>query len=208
MTRDQIKAVVRAKMDEVNPLDQGTTILDPQIEAQLDYAATNLLETLPSILALPVVASPLPEPANLIEDLSVDVPCPTDFLRLHKLKLDHWNRHISDLLPANHPRIDLQIYKHLKATINKPAGVLSHNGTVDIVTCYPPTGETAGANDVSEFIYVKKPDNAEALDDSLIDMLAWHASGLIYSIHGQGEFAKLCFDALQRMITTKLKYHS
>lgn len=203
MTRDQIIAIVRAKMDEINPLDEGTTIKDPQIDAQLDYAAINLIEVLPSVLAFPVDAGAV-DAENLIDDLSIDIVCPSDFVRLHKLKLMHWTRSISSLLPADHPRIDLQIYKHLKATANRPVGVLSRSPDGDIITCYPPPDYTLYV--VEEFIYVKRPASAESLNNQLIDMLAWNTASIVYAIHGQPEFSKLCQERLAHMIETKLKY--
>ena len=202
MTRDQIIAIVRAKMDEINPLDQGNTIKDPQIDAQLDFATINLMETLPSILAYPVEETVDAE--NLIEDLSIDVVCPSDFLRLHKLKLFSWNRSIYSLLPADHPRIDLQIYKHLKATVNRPVGVISRSADGDIITCYPPPDDTLYV--VEEFLYVRRPENAQSLNEQLIDLLAWNAACIVYSIHGEGNFSKLCLDRLAQMIEAKLKY--
>ena len=203
MTRDQIKAIVKAKMDEINPLDQGTTILDPQIEANLDSSATSLLEALPSVLAHPISTSPMP--INLVAGLSVTVPCPMNFLRLHRLRLSHWRRSISDLLPNNAPEVDLQYYKHLKATINKPLGVLVRSTTAYNIICYPPES-TTGA--VSEFLYVARPDNAESLHDDLIEMFSWHVAGTIYAIHGQGENANLCTQMLKGLIEARMKYRS
>jgi hypothetical protein len=203
MTRDQIKAIVKARMDEINPLDQGTTILDPQIEANLDFAAVNLLEALPSILAHPVPGSPIP--TNLIPNYSVTIPCPSDFLRLHRLRLPNWNRSISELLSDNDPAVDLQFYKHLKATVNKPIGVLVRGAAQYNIICYPPD-DIPGT--VAEFLYVAKPANAQALNDDLVDLLAWNAAGIIYSIHGQGENANLCTQMLQGLIQAKMKYRS
>ncbi len=205
MTRDQIIDAVRAKMDEINPLAAGTTILDPQIDAQLDNAAVALVDALPSILAHPEDAGAV-DAKNLIEDLSVDVVCPSDFVRLHKLKLTHWNRTVSDLLPANHPQVDLQIYRHLKATANRPVGVLSRDENGYIITCYPPPDDLLYA--VEELLYVKKPANAQALDDDLIDLLAWQAAGTIYTIHRQAELAGVCYQMLTAAIEAKMKYRS
>ncbi len=205
MTRNEIIAAVRARMDEINPLQEGTTIADPQIEAQLDYAAVNLMEMLPSVLAYPVDAGAT-DHENYIEDYSIDIICPADFLRLHKLKLTDWNRSISDLLPANHPKIDLQIYKHVKATVNKPIGVLSRNATRDIITCFPAPDDELYV--VEQFLYVKKPDNAESLQDDLIDLLTWVCASMIYSIHGQPSFANLAKEKLMQGMEGKLKYRS
>jgi hypothetical protein len=204
MTRDQIKTVVKGKMDELDPLGTGTTIEDSQIEAQLDHAAITLLESLPSVLAIPEEAFVTAE--NLITDLSIDIPCPTDFLRLHKLKLTDHVRMITDLLPPNHPAIDLQVYKHVRASIYKPIGVLTKKTTGHVITVYPPPTDTLYA--IEEFLYVKRPTAAEDLDDTLIDMLAWTCASAIYTIAGS-PLAKTCQEALTQIVQAKMtKYNS
>ncbi len=219
MTRSQIIQVVRARLDEINPLDQGTTILDPQIDAQLDSAAVSLMELLPSIMAYPATASPTL--VNHVPGISIDIECPTDFLRLHRLRLGHvtdslkqWTRSVTDLLPAGHPKVDTQQYKHVKATLHKPFGVLKR-GATDIITCYPDCGGSIDDHSVAEFMYVKRPvdpitnqPKAEVLNDNLIDMLAWKAAEVIHSIHGQGNFAEMCRNNLMATIEGKLKYRS
>ncbi len=210
MDRADIIEAVRAKLDEINPLDEGTTIMDPQIDAQLDAAAVDLVETLPSVLAYPIEAEYMPEPENLIQDLSVDIPCPSDFVRLHKLRLEHWTRSIYELLPPDDPKILLQDYVHMRATMRRPFGVLTRGDGVDIITCYPPPeGEDNLIYvEVSEFMYVPLPSAAEELNDGLIDMLAWNAAGIIYGIHGEPALAEAARGKLAEMIQKKIKYRS
>ncbi len=212
MYRELIIEAVRAKMDEINPLDQGETIVDPQIEAQLDGAAIDLLEKLPSILCSPVVAEDV-EPENFIAEMSVDIPCPANFIRLHRLRLGNWVRGISDLLPQNDPQVLLQDYKHLKATIRRPIGVLSRNVDGDVITCYPPPDVVyANEVEVAEFLYVDKPDDVEEMlsnKPDLLEMFVWNCAAIVYVIHGQGANAEACNKKLVEMIEQKmLKYRS
>jgi hypothetical protein len=207
MNRQQIINLVRAKMDEINPLDNGQTVVDPQIDAQLDNSAVSLLELLPSVLAHPVSDTTAPEVQNLIPNKSVDVVCPADFLRLHRLRLNFWDRALTTLLPAGHPVEYRQDYYFIRANPRRPVGILYNIEGRDTIVCYPaPTGLTLP--DIHEFVYVKRPAYAQDLPDALIDMLGWHAAALIYSIHGQGEFASLANSKLTEMIQTKLKYRS
>ena len=205
MNREAIIEIVRAKMDEINPLDQGTTILDPQIDAQLDAAAVDLIETLPAVLAYPVEAGPV-DPENLVDDMSIDIPCPDDFIHLHKLKLSHWTIPIYHVTHPDDQKVLLQNYKHLKATIRKPFGVLTSKGDNYVITCYPPPESNITYAQVEEFMYVASPLAAEELNDNLIDMLAYNAAGIIYTVHGQPQLAELCRAKLAEMIQKKNKY--
>jgi hypothetical protein len=204
MTREAIISAVKAKIDEVHPLQAGATIADPQIDLQLDNAAVTLVEMLPSVLAYPATATPSVD--NFIQGQSIDVVCPADFVRLHRIKLDYWNAPVTELIPDTGRLAEVQMYKYLASTVNRPAAGLYSKGVQTVIRCYPPPDE--GGECVEEFIYVQRPSVAEDLNDGLIDLLAWQAAAIIYAIHGQGDSSALCETRLKALIDAKLKYRS
>ncbi len=210
MTRDQLIEKVAAIMDEVNPLEQGETILTPQIDKQLDQAAVSLMEMLPVSIAMPVSPAQMPSSRNFVENFSIEVVCPPDFVRLHRLKLKDWIRSVTVLFPDGDRLFLLQDYEHVKSTFRRPAGSLRHEDGDDVITCYPPPEASSLNQDendaVDEFVYVKKPSDATDVHDSLVDFLCWNCAAIVYAISGQGEEAELCRNRLAAMIETRVKH--
>ncbi len=210
MTRAGLIDLVAAVMDEINPLSEGETILNPQIDAQLDQAAISLVQMLPPSIACPVNANPLPLSQNHKEDFSIDVVCPPDFVRLHRLKLKDWIRSVTILYPDGDRLLLLQDYVHVRSTFRRPTASLYHVDGLDILTCYPPPKEDSLSDPpedaVEEFVYVQRPDNAQSIDNRLADLLAWNAAAIVYSIAGQTDHAELCRNRLAAMIETQVKH--
>ncbi len=218
MTRADIIELVQAKLDEVHPLQAGATIADPQIDKQIDGAAVSLVEMLPSVLAYPVSASEMPALVNFIPDMSVDIVCPADFIRLHRLRFMHWLRPLMSLTPDGTKLLYQQDYEYLKSTTRRPSAALYNKDGVDYITCYPApapaddqgclTEYPDPAEGLAEFVYVQRPAAAEDLADALMEMLAWKAAEVIYQIHGQQDASTLCRERLMAMIEAKLKYRN
>jgi hypothetical protein len=213
--RSDIIELVRAKMDEVHPFDQGATITDVQIEKQLDGAAVSLVEMLPSVLANPVSAEDI-EIDNHVSGEKLDIVCPDDFVRIHRIKLSGWVRAVVELMPDGNRLLYEQDYDYLKATIRRPKAALYRKDGLDYITCFPAPKITDPDEEeepepeepvyVEEFVYVQRPDVAEDLDESLFDMLAWKTAGVIYTISRQKDIAEQCYQKLNEIISNKLKY--
>ncbi len=199
MTRSAIKDIVRAKMDELHP-GEGETIQDAQIEAQLDASAVLLVEVLPSRLAYPVSASPSLD--NEVDGLSVDVVCPADFIKIHRLRLEGWTNHVTRLAEDTERIHQEQGYDMLRATVRRPVGVLSSGGAQYHITCYPAKGD--GTDSIEDFMYVKRPTAAETLNDNLIELLAWQTAASIYLIAGQVDMSGACTQKLTTLIQSKI----
>lgn len=206
MTRNNIIEAVKAKLDEIHPLQAGGTLVDPQIDKQLDDAAISLIEMLPSALARPIEPLSFPGNVNYKAGVSIDVECPADFVRIHRLRLTHWNIPVTELQPDTGRLARSQLYKYLQGTENNPVAALYTIGAQEVIRCYPPPQEDVQC--VEEFIYVRRPNVAEDLDDSLIDMLSWKAASVIYMIHGQADASSACMNRLTMLVDAKLKYRS
>ena len=218
MTRNEIIELVKAKLDEVHPLQAGQTIVNPQIEQQIDGVAVSLVEFLPSVLAFPVSASDTPALLNYVPGMSIDVQCPADFVRLHRLRFAHWMRPVVGLSPDGTKLLYQQDYDYLKSTVRRPSAALYTKDNTDFITCYPgprPADDPDCLTDypnpgdaLVEFVYVQRPAAAEDLHDDLIEMLAWKVAADIYLIHGQADASTMCSQRLSSLVDAKLKYRS
>lgn len=223
MNRTDIIALVQSRMDEVNPLQQGDTLVDPLITLELDRCAVELLHMLPSVLCRPVIPTKYemvddvdtivkytPAVENFIPFNKADIVCPDDFLKIHRVRLDYWQKPIYNLLYDQHPKVVMEDYRYIKSTPLKPTGVLyAYSEVVEDelketyhIECYPVGGE---APQVEDFMYVRTPNTAEELHFDLMDMLAWHTAGRIYAIHGETNNTTLCSGKLKELIQVKLQ---
>ena len=190
MTREKIIEKVQLCLDEVNGLSEGRTMLDPQIEGQLDSSAVSLLMLLPSFLCGPVSATPAV--SNNILTL------PSDFLKLGRVRLNTWDNYINIPLPESHPRMAYENYSVLKAHAGNPLAVIkTKDGGKSLYVA--PTGE------LEEFTYVKRPSAAEVLPDDIIDMLSWHTAERIYRTHGEVQLAQVCRLHLDELVQNAQK---
>ncbi len=193
MTRAEITAKVQLCLDEINGLSEGQTIMDAQIEGQLDDSAVSLLLLLPSFLSDPVA----PEAALPITGGVITMP--DDFLKVGTLKLTSWGVHIEKPLPISHPRVSYESYGYLKATPNNPlAAIKNEAGSIKILLA--PVAES----DSVELFYVARPEAAEDLADKLIDMLAWHTSERIFTAYGETEKSMAAKARLEEIVKNSI----
>lgn len=191
MTREQIIQKVQICLDEINGLSEGQTIMDVQIEGQLNDSAVGLLQLLPSFLGNPAAASPAPAVTQHI------VSMPADFLKLGHIRLTSWKRDIQTPLPMGHPRVMYEDYQYLRATPNNPLVAIKDEAGVKKLYVAPvATGDTV------TLFYVKRPAAAEALADNLLDMLAWHTAERIFTAYGEQDKVTLAKTRLNELIQT------
>jgi hypothetical protein len=196
MTRNQLIEKVLARMDEMNTMSEGATIVDYQVEAELDNSAVELMTILPPYLCAPSTATPAVTAG--------EIACPTDFLRIAELKMSGWDRPVSSLIPINHQRVTYSLYDYYKPSAKYPSGVLkntgSSSGAMFKIKVEPwKTGDT-----VATFIYVKRPANAEAIPDELADIFAWLCASRVYRVHGEHDMAKNCEEKLVSLVQTSV----
>lgn len=195
MTRTEIIEAVKAKMDEVHPLDAGVTIVDPQIDKQLDQAAKSLLGMLPVSLCDPIKGGPgstnfenYPFEIDKKERYT-EIKCPDNFYRLYMLRLKGWHKGITSLLPPN---------SYIRRTTSRtPYGIYYNAGGDQYIKCYPPSAE------VEDFLFIAEPGAAETLDDGLLEFLAWHTASVVFSIAGQDKEAQSCSVRLMETIAAR-----
>jgi hypothetical protein len=194
MTRNEIIQMVKARMDEIDPTE-GVTILDPQIDAELDNCAVQLVEMLPPWLSNPKTGVATVDTHNI--DHNAIIQCPADFVKVHRMKLSHWTRPIFSARRYADDEIRQEDYEHIRATDRTPWALYIED---TVLECYP-GGRTLPT--VEEFSYVKRPANAQALDDNMMDMLVWLVAAKVYAVHGEGQFSELASQKLKELIQGK-----
>lgn len=191
MTRNEIIQKVQLCLDEINGLSEGQTIMDVQIEGQLDDSAVSLLQLLPSFLGDPVAPTVVPTVTDHI------IALPADFLKLGHVKLASWKRDIVTALPMGHPRVMYEDYDYLRANKNNPlVAIKNEAGTKKLYVAPVEDGDTV------TLFYVKRPTAAETLPDKLIDMLSWHTAERIFTSYGEQDKVTLAKTRLNELIQT------
>lgn len=128
-TRDQIKEIVKHKLDEVSQFDTYQIDSVAFIEEFLDAAAEKILLNVPLHLIPPYHIDPSIY-ANVVQTTYQDgtgiIYLPSDFLRLSSLKMVAWDRAVSKPITEEHPLYNLQKNSVTRGKPSKPVVVLGY----------------------------------------------------------------------------------
>ena len=137
MTRDELTALVKVKLEEISPFEEPTSFIvaagDPDydkvkpilsyIEKTLDHAAVFCLTNLPtSLLAKDI------EQINLsasVDNRGVGHAAHTEYSRLVRLKAESWLRECTTFITTESPMYSLQQNWHTRGGIAKPVVVFN-----------------------------------------------------------------------------------
>lgn len=124
MTRDDIKAVVKQKLDEVSQFDTYQIDAVEFIEEFMDSAAVKILLTVPLHLIPPDDFSA--QNQNARSDGSGYIALPSDFLRLTSFQMTEWDRPVVKAISQEHPLYNLQKNNVTRGKPSKPVGVIRY----------------------------------------------------------------------------------
>lgn len=124
MTRDEIKAVVKHKLDEVSQFDTYQIDSVEFIENFMDAAAVKVLLTVPLHLIPPDDFST--QNQNARSDGSGYIALPSDFLRLTSFKMTEWDRPVVKAISQEHPIYNLQKNTISRGKPSKPVAVIRY----------------------------------------------------------------------------------
>lgn len=202
MTRAEIINKVLVKLDEAGygsndqtPITEvaGITtqpVVYPTIEAELDNCVRLLLELLPVRL----LTVPTPVQIESTNDPSEDfayIDCPTDYVKLVRVKMNDWKRSVNTVIHEGSTEHDAQVYKWLQGTLLRPTAVEVKTATGYGLQLRPLT------------LYVKKyPVTLQyiklvavtALESYQVDLLAWLVAARVLTIAGESDLAKGCME--------------
>lgn len=189
MDRTSIIGKVQVALDEINGLSEGQTIMDAQIEGQLNDSAVSLLMLLPSFLCVTEHIEPTVTTGKF--------EAPTDYLKISHVESTGWDIPVTVPVPNSHKRVAMETIPYFKATPNNPLLIMEEKDGKKIFTPKP----YADA-DVISLYYVERPAAAEDVDDRYIDMLAWHTAERILSAYSETQKVQVCRARLEELIQT------
>ena len=124
MTRDEIKAVVKLKLDEVSQFDAYQIDAVEFIEDFMDSAAEKILLNVPLHLIPPDDFSD--QNQNARSDGSGYIALPSDFLRLASFQMTEWDRAVVHPISQEHPLYNLQKNTITRGKPSKPVCVIRY----------------------------------------------------------------------------------
>lgn len=123
-TRDQIKEIVKHKLDEVSQFDTYQIDSVAFIEEFLDAAAEKILLTAPLHMIPPDDFSD--QNQNARSDGSGYIALPSDFLRLSSFQMTEWDRPVVKAIGTEHPLYNLQKNNVTRGKPSKPVCVIRY----------------------------------------------------------------------------------
>ena len=124
MIRDEIKTLVKQKLDEVSHFDTYQIDGVEFIETFLDSAAEKILLTVPLHLIPPDDFSN--QNQNARSDGSGYIALPSDFLRLSSFQMTEWDRPVVKAIGTEHPTYNLQKNTITRGKPSKPICVIRY----------------------------------------------------------------------------------
>lgn len=124
MTRDEIKTIVKQKLDEVSHFDTYQIDSVEFIETFLDSAAEKILLTVPLHTIPPDDFSN--QNQNARSDGSGYIALPSDFLRLSSFQMAEWDRPVIKAISQEHPLYNLQKNNVTRGKPSKPVAVIRY----------------------------------------------------------------------------------
>lgn len=124
MTRDEIKTIVKQKLDEVSHFDTFQVDSVEFIETFLDSAAEKILLTVPLHTIPPDDFSN--QNQNARSDGSGYIALPSDFLRLSSFQMTEWDRPVIKAIGTEHPIYNLQKNLITRGKPSKPICVIRY----------------------------------------------------------------------------------
>lgn len=210
MTRDDIKDIVKHKLDEVSHFDTYQIDSVAFIEEFLDSAAEKILLTVPLYLIPPT--SFADEPHDERSNGTGIVHLPTDYLRLSSFKMTEWDRPVSMAISQQHPVYNLQKNNITRGKPSKPICVIgyykdyydsdsgSDYGGTKYVKCIEYFSVVTD-HTIDDALYVQKLTADTDFPENLTDVLAWQCAADILQVVGGEKASAYCNAQVQKFIS-------
>lgn len=116
---------------------------------------------------------------------------PDDFVRLVSLRMNAWERPVTELAVQGDDVARMQSSKYLRGGVAKPVAVLRKSDKGYKVDYY---SVTANDHNIKEFLYIKKDTAENVADTELVDALCWICAAKTLGVIGQTNLAQLCYE--------------
>lgn len=168
------------------------------IDEQLPIAANEVLLSAP-IHKLYATTASSPTSSNN-GDGTGTITAPSDFLRLHTLKMTEWSKPVHIAISIDHPLYRNQLNKYTRGHKDKPVVVLSNVGASSILTYY----SVSENHSVEKLLYIKKFSENDSYHDTVAELIALNCAKKIYEIYGNTEQVTLMTSEIQNVQNTML----
>ena len=219
MTGTDIRELVIVKLEERsaflttgnanNPILSGSNNLDElkpiygYIDSQLPIAANEVLMSVPVHKLIPARDTT----TTNVRDSVLIVELPSDFIRLHTIKLNGWEMPVHAAINAQNPLYRLQQNKYTRGIPQKPVVVYSEDGTKKELLCYTinlPSPLPTGYQYIDTFLYIKDFDVSGKYNSDVAELIALNCAKKILEVFGNTEQVSLITSEIQNVQTNML----
>lgn len=203
-SRGDMLSMVRVRLDELMPFDDGATAVvdaanallkptDAYIEELLEDAINDVLRIAPLQFCVLQSATATPTESDGRGVLSL----PSGYLRFAGAKIPSWKREVTILTPENSPLHLQQNYAPTQAGVHKPVVVLSVENGVSSLNLYP-----CNANENVNHSYVKTVEKGwtyteDYCAEAMLAPIAWMCAVKVCSAMGNEKEAKLGLEQMK-----------
>jgi hypothetical protein len=190
MTKIEIIERVKVLLEEVSPFDDGLQVLNEDVHPIQSYIENSIMPALEQLLlACPLHLTTAVEFATEeeIDDIMsmiesgtrnigrIDIP--EDFLRLHTIKIDNWEKSVHRAISIESPEYALQQNLYTRGGASKPV-VVKKTGRLELYT--------VGVDDIiEEATYIQRPDIENLnLNQKLFEPACYMIASEVLSIFG------------------------
>lgn len=195
MTRAEIQDKVQEKLDEVSQFDQFQIDSVAFIDKFMDLAAEKVLRLVPLHLIPPTSFASQTQVQNA--DGSGLIKTPLDYLRLHSLKLNEWDRAV---LKAHSKEENIYNWQKNNVTRGKPSKPMvffGYDGTLKACLEYY---SVVTSHTIEYAFYIPKVDADTAFPENLVDVLSWQCAADILQVVGSDKAMSYCTQQVQQFI--------
>ncbi len=190
MTRSALIILVKKKLDEYAP--EGIDLpFDDYIGPLLDESARDLLAKAPLHLVAPTSISLT---NTVFENDKSYIPVPSDWIRIHEIRYPLWKKSVRTAISAENPEYKRQENEYIKGGYGRPEVVVVTTSVLGgALTRYLECSKVIDGATPLVATYVKT-EEAQFLNDLLVDSLTWLTASKIFVVTGYGDKAKITLD--------------
>jgi hypothetical protein len=174
------------------------------VDEQLPIAANEVLLSVPIHKLYATIAQSTSASPN--GDGTGDIETPSDFLRLHTLKMTEWSKPVHIAISIDHPLYRDQLNKYTRGHKDKPVVVLNRvrdslrKVNYNVLTYYSVRKD----HTVEQLLYIKKFEMTDEYNDTVAELIALNCAKKIYEIYGNTEQVTLMTSEIQNVQNTML----
>jgi len=200
MTRADIIAAVKVKLEELTPFSEGLVVLSSStdvkpIQSYIDKTLNEASDEVRMLLPLHMLPADVISGTVTVTNGVGVLPLASDYLRLYAIKAPEWAREVNRPISVENPEYLLQSNPHTRGKSQKPVVAINRTTTGRILELY-----TVATAELTKQLYVKQV-VAETNPDPLVPYIVLMCAIKVCDIFGEKENS----DALTKDLTQMIK---